>query len=127
MNIHGIHCSSKCYIICKIYQFIYLYLLYYPFILHHMFIYYNVLSSRFCNNACSRATAVIPSCSAKTSFLQSQSCGTGPLHRKVCFCVFRSLIFNSLVVAGALMHGEFCVAALSSRLNTSELYKRRSG
>lgn len=85
----------------------------YPFILDHMFIYYSVFS--LCFNACSRATPVIPSCSAKSSFLQSQSCGIGPLQRILCLgtllCIC-SLIFNSLVVAGAPMHAEFCVAAL---------------
>lgn len=32
--------------------------------------------------------------------------------------VFVYFVFSSLVVAGALMHGEFCLAALSFRLNT---------
>lgn len=52
---------------------IYLYLLYYPFILHHMFIYYSMFNNpfSFCSNAYSRAATVIPSCRAKTSFLQS--------------------------------------------------------
>ncbi len=34
--------------------------------------------------------------------------------------VFVYFVFNSLVVAGALMHGEFCLATLCSRLNTSD-------
>lgn len=79
----------------------------------------SVVCSVFGFNACSRATPFIPSCSAKCSFLQSQSSGSAPLHNMLCFYVFNSLIFRSLVVAGAVMRIEFCDSALYSRMNTS--------
>ncbi len=63
----------------------------------------------FCFNACSRATPDIhavpkpASCRARHVALGH---GTEYFVENMCFCVF------CLVVAGALMHGEFCVAAL---------------
>lgn len=43
------------------------------------------------------------------------------------FVHFSPLIFNSLVVAGALKHGEFCVAALSFGLDTLECERCHTG
>lgn len=57
----GTHWTATIYIICTVYQSIYLYLLRFPIILLHVFIHYSVFSSlfSFCFNACSRATPVI--------------------------------------------------------------------
>lgn len=55
----------------------------------------------------------------RTASCRESAVAPGHGAEKLCFCVFYPLGFNSLVVAGALMRGEFCVAALHSGRDTS--------